>query len=127
MKVSLTQGSNPHLLCLLPWQAASLPLVLPENQVYFCNILTVSRMFYSSKVLSFHSRREKDAFLLAFPALCLLLNTMYTCEVPWSLKCVLSGQKSSMVGVCRSLANPGGLRCLISPNPVSWVPFEYLP
>ena len=24
-----TQGSNPHLLCLLHWQAGSLPLVLP--------------------------------------------------------------------------------------------------
>ena len=52
---------------------------------------------------------------------------MCTCEVPWSLKCVLSGQKSRVAGVCWSLANPGGLRCLISPNPVSWVPFECLP
>ena len=24
-----TQESNPHLLCLLPWQAGSLPLALP--------------------------------------------------------------------------------------------------
>ena len=26
-----TQGSNPHLVCLLPWQAGSLPLVPPGN------------------------------------------------------------------------------------------------
>ena len=27
--IFLTQGSNPHLLCLLHWQSGSLPLVLP--------------------------------------------------------------------------------------------------
>ena len=27
-----TQGSNPHLLCLLHWQAGSLPLVPPRDQ-----------------------------------------------------------------------------------------------
>ena len=29
--IFLTQGSNPHLLCLLHWQAGSLPLVPPGN------------------------------------------------------------------------------------------------
>ena len=29
--IFLTQGSNPHLLCLLHWQADSLPLVPPEK------------------------------------------------------------------------------------------------
>ena len=28
-----TQGSNPHLLCLLRWQAGSLPLVPPGKPV----------------------------------------------------------------------------------------------
>ena len=28
--VFLTQGLNPHLLCLLHWQVGSLPLVLPK-------------------------------------------------------------------------------------------------
>ena len=29
----LTQGLNPHLLCLLNWQAASLPLAPPGNPI----------------------------------------------------------------------------------------------
>ena len=29
--IFLTQGSNPHLLCLLHWQAGSLPLTLPRK------------------------------------------------------------------------------------------------
>ena len=29
-----TQGSNPHLLCLLPWQVVSLPLALPGKPVH---------------------------------------------------------------------------------------------
>ena len=31
--IFLTQGSNPHLLCLLHWQAGSLPLVPPGSEV----------------------------------------------------------------------------------------------
>ena len=30
-RIFLTQGSNLHLLCLLHWQASSLPLALPEK------------------------------------------------------------------------------------------------
>ena len=32
--IFLTQGSNPHLLCFLHWQAGSLPLVLPGKPLY---------------------------------------------------------------------------------------------
>ena len=34
----LTQGLNPHLLCLLPWQAGSLPLA-PPGKPYFSYVL----------------------------------------------------------------------------------------
>ena len=39
--IFLTQGSNPRLLCLLHWQAGSLPLVPPGKPILthrFCNI-----------------------------------------------------------------------------------------
>ena len=33
----LTQGSNPHLFCLLQWQAGSLPLVPPGRTGFSCH------------------------------------------------------------------------------------------
>ena len=45
--IFLIQGSNPHLLCLLHWQAGSLPLVLPGKPALFLTDL-----------LSFHAQKE---------------------------------------------------------------------
>ena len=42
-----TQGSNPGLLCLLHWQAGSLPLVPPGKPFHDC----VIRLFYSHVLL----------------------------------------------------------------------------
>ena len=42
------QGSNPHLLCLLHWQAASLPLAPPGKPIYLCVCVCVYDMRYIS-------------------------------------------------------------------------------
>ena len=49
----LTQGLNPNLLCLLPWQVGSLPLCHMGSQALLGNILSLT--FSNSLVYSLHS------------------------------------------------------------------------
>ena len=48
-RIFLTQGSNPHLLCLLHWQAGSLPLAPPGkpfmHQIRSVQLLSRVRLF----------------------------------------------------------------------------------
>ena len=37
--IFLTQGSNPHLLCLLYWQTGSLPLAPPGKPTQYCKVI----------------------------------------------------------------------------------------
>ena len=42
--IFLTRGSNPHLLCLLHWQAGSFPLVSPGETLLF-----ISKPLFTSR------------------------------------------------------------------------------
>ena len=56
--IFLTQGSNPHLLRFLHWQAGSLPLVLPGKPLYrpYHRIKTGKKIFLSTlKQLDLHA------------------------------------------------------------------------
>ena len=48
--ILLTQGSNMHLLCLLRWQAASLPLA-PPGKPQICSYNINFCLVYFSKLL----------------------------------------------------------------------------
>ena len=54
-----TQGSNPHFLSLLHWQAGSLPLMLPGKPMWEC------KYHYEAYILlgnNHNSREQKDNF-----------------------------------------------------------------
>ena len=51
-----TQGSNPHLFCLLHWQAGSLPLAPPGKPTY---LLRSCKHFCVSQA-PIHSQRERE-------------------------------------------------------------------
>ena len=50
--IFLTQGSNPHLLCLLHWQAGSLPLAAPAKTI----LLTIRTFVNKVKSLIYYAR-----------------------------------------------------------------------
>ena len=55
--IFLSQGSNPHLLCLLPWQSGSLPLAPPGKQNIRLNDSSWFRTYcsFNCNLLSIHS------------------------------------------------------------------------
>ena len=55
--IFLTQGSNPHLLCLLHWQVGTLPLALPGKPIYLSN-----RDRYSYRYLGPRIQNEVKSF-----------------------------------------------------------------
>ena len=55
----LTQGSNPHLLCLLHWQAGSLPLASPEKPRYYQQQLQIIAERVVCAVIAHRSRPIK--------------------------------------------------------------------
>ena len=53
-----TQGSNPHLLCLLPWQAGCLPLAPPGKPItkgYIKQLRELKCRFSDSKICTLES------------------------------------------------------------------------
>ena len=67
--IFLTQGSNLHLLCLLYWQANSLPLCL----LNVCHLQNQFESFKSRK------EKEKEGCILTYPSL--RLNSYPKCPV----------------------------------------------
>ena len=51
-----TQGLNLRLLCLLNWQAGSLPLVLPGKPFYFAKL----KQFFKTNIIIWFNKRTID-------------------------------------------------------------------
>ena len=68
-----TQGSNPHLLCLLLWQAGSLPLAPPGKRLLFFGFMLF--FFHSfSHLLSLILYSIPFVYLLKIPLISILLQ-----------------------------------------------------
>ena len=67
--IFLTQGSNPHLLCLLHWQAGSLPLVPPGNALYINQAKREAPLWGAIQKLSQTGRAGSNATALSRPIL----------------------------------------------------------
>ena len=62
--IFLTQGSNPHVLCLLHWQAGSLPLEPRGKPQSNYTPIKKKRLEYGMKLLNCHHfRQELHAFI----------------------------------------------------------------
>ena len=74
--VCLTHGSNQHLLCLLHWQADSLPLVQPG---YMPHIKLPSQAYFLPHSTPFPRRKNSTLhlFVLLFPDIFKSSNKMH--------------------------------------------------
>ena len=69
-----TQGSNPHLLCLLLWQAGSLPLAPPGKHLLFFDLCFSFFIPFLSFFLSSYILFLSFVYLLKIPLISILLQ-----------------------------------------------------
>ena len=136
--IFLTQGSNPHLLCLLHWQADSLPLshliINPLSDIWFANIvyLSVDCLFIlwimSSDPQNFKIFMKMNLFFL------LLFVSLMSSENPMSkvmkllsyfllrvlLFWVLHLSPWSIYGMGKGLTSSFGMWISSFPHTISW-------
>ena len=117
--ILLFQGSNPHLLCLLHWQAGSLPFGPPgkPKQFYSTSKITVSKYFFF-----FFRRRQWHPTPVLLPGKSHARKSLVGCS-PWgglesdttgrlhfhfSLSCIGEGNGNPLQRSCLENPRDGG-------------------